>query len=165
MEKITFTGINNLYIGKRTYTKFGHYLSSHGVLKQGQKDYTDILIRCDLTNDKYGAHLDEFHEALAKCRPCYQVNCINREKPNQIELLMKHFGVKDDIVNVLNSNFKINGYDIMLDEREILPLFSYMAKLTRTIALAKGPSEAQKQCAKFVNHGIHNEAINFIENM
>lgn len=165
MEKISFTGIQNLYIGKKTYSKFGHYLNAVGEIKRGNKDYTDVLIRCDLTNDEQGNHLEEFYEVLSKCRPCYQVNCVDSKKPNQIRLLMKHFGVKGDKVDVQNSNFKINDYDIMLDEREILPLFSYMAKLTRTIANAKGPSDNQKQYAKFVNHAIHNEAMNFIDNM
>ena len=67
--------------------------------------------------------MSEFHETLSKCRPCYQVNCINREKSNQFKLFMKYFGVKDDVVSVLNSSFKINDYDIMLDEREIYRCF------------------------------------------
>lgn len=165
MENISFTGIKNLYIGQRTYTKLGHYLNAAGQVKIGNKDYTDVLIKCDLTNDKQGNHLDEFHKVLSECRPCYQVNCIDSKKPNQIRLLMTHFGVKGDVVDVQNANFKINDYDIMLNEREILPLFSYMAKLTRTIFHAKGPSENQKQYAKFVNTAVHNEAMNFIENM
>ena len=163
--EVSFTGIKNLYIGKKTYSKFGSYVTNNGVIKQGDKNYIDVLIKCDLTDDAQGNHLSEFHEALAKCRPCYQVNCINHQKPNQFTLLMKHFGVKDDVVDVLNSNFKINDYDIMLDEREILPLFSYMAKITRQIAYAKGVSENQQQYAKLVNHGIHNEAVNYIDNI
>ncbi len=163
--EVSFTGIHNLHIGKKTYSKFGSYVDSTGIIKRGNKDYTEVLIKCDLSDDAQGNHLSEFHETLSKCRPCYHVNCINHQKPNQFTLLMKHFGVKDDVADVLNSNFKINDYDIMLDEREILPLFSFMAKITRQIALAKGPSDAQKQYAKFVNHGIHNEAMNYIENI
>ncbi|MDE6138209.1 MAG: hypothetical protein K2F57_01915 [Candidatus Gastranaerophilales bacterium] len=163
--EISFTGIQNLYIGKKTYSKFGSYVTNSGMVKRGNKEYTDVLIKCDLTDDAQGKHLSEFYETLAKCRPCYQVNCINREKPNHFKLLMKHFGVEDGDVNVLNSSFKINDYDIMLDERQILPLFSFMAKITRQIAHAKGPSDAQKEYAKFVNHGIHNEAMNYIENI
>lgn len=164
MENISFTGIKNLYIGKKTYTKFGHYLNAAGEIKRGNKDYTDVLISCDLTDDAQGNHLDEFYRVLSECRPSYQVNCIDSKKPNQIRLLMKHFGVKDDVVDVQNSNFYINDYKIFLDENEILPLFTYMAKLTRIIANAKGPSDNQKQYAKFVNTAVHNEAMNFIEN-
>ncbi len=163
--EVSFTGINNLYIGKKVYSKFGSYINDSGITKRGQKNYTDVLIKCDLTDDAQGNHLDEFYKTLSQCRPCYQVNCINHEKPNHIELLMSHFGVEDGDSKVLNSNFKINNYDIMLDERQILPLFSYMAKLTKTIANAKGPSENQKEYAMFVNHAVHNEAVNYIENI
>lgn len=163
--EVSFTGIHNLHIGKKTYSKFGSYVDSTGIIKRGNKDYTEVLIKCDLSDDAQGNHLSEFHETLSKCRPCYHVNCINHQKPNQFTLLMKHFGVKDDVADVLNSNFKINDYDIMLDEREILPLFSFMAKITRQIANEKGLSDIQKLYAKFVNYGIHNEAVNYIENI
>lgn len=163
--EVSFTGIKNLYIGKKTYSRIGSYLNSKGQIKRGNKDYTDILIKCDLTDDEQGKHLSEFQETLRKCRPCYEFNCVNSQKPNHFRLIMSHFGVKDDIVDVQNSTFKINDYDIMLDEREILPLFSFMAKITRQIANAKGPTEAYKEHAKFVNYAIHNEAVNFIENM
>lgn len=163
--EVSFKGINNLYIAKRNYSKFGSYLAHDYSIRQGQKDYVDILIKCDLTNDARGNDLNEFLNTLAKCRPCYQKNCINPQKPSQLKLLMRHFTVKDDVVDVLNSNFDINDYEIMLDEREILPLFSYMAKLTRTIASAEGLSVAYQKYAKFVNAAIHNEAINFIENL
>lgn len=163
--EVSFTGIHNLHIGKKTYSKFGSYVDSTGIIKRGNKNYTEVLIKCDLSDDAQGNHLSEFHETLSKCRPCYHVNCINHQKPNQFTLLMKHFGVKDDVVDVLNSNFKINDYDIMLDEREILPLFSFMAKITRQIANEKGLSDIQKLYAKFVNYGIHNEAVNYIENI
>lgn len=162
----SFTGIHNLYIGtKKPYSVHGSYVNNAGIVKQGLKNYTEVLIKCDLSDDAQGNHLSEFLEILKKCRPCYQVNCINKEKPNHFRLLMTHFGVKDGDVNVLNSSFKINNYDIMLDEKEALPLFSFMAKLTRQIANAKGPTEAYKNYAKFVNHGIHNEAMNYIENI
>jgi len=163
--EVSFKGINNLYIEKRTYSKFGSYLAQSGHVKQGQKNYMDVLIRCNLSNDYRGNDLSEFLDTLAKCRPCYQHNCINKENPTQIRLLMQHFSVKDDVVDVKNSNFKINDYDIMLDEREVLPIFTYMAKLTRTIAFSEGPTEAYKKYAKFFNTAVHNEAMNFIENL
>lgn len=162
--EVSFKGINNLYMGKRTYSKFGSYLANNGSIRRGNKNYTEVLIRCNLVDDTRGNDLSEFLDTLAKCRPCYQNNCIDKQNPTQIRLLMSHFSVPDG-AGVQNSEFKINDYDIMLDEKEILPLFTYMAKLTRTIAFSKGPTEAYKACAKSVNAAIHNEAMNFIENL
>ena len=159
---ISFTGINNLYIGKKCYSKYCSYLARNGKLKNGTKDYKDVLIKCDLTDDDSGQHLTKFRKALSKCRPCYQVNCVNSKKPTQIELLMNHFKVSED-AGVQNSSFKINGYDIMLDEPQVLPLFTFMAELTRSIASLKESSKAKKYIAKEVNRAIHNTAVNFIE--
>jgi len=165
MNNISFTGIQNLYVGKRNYSKYGSYLSLDGNVKQGNKDFTEVLIKCKLTDDKYGNHLSEFNEVLSKSRPCYHVNCINKKAPDEIKLLMKHFNVQDDPIDVNNSEFFINDYQIMLDEKQVLPLFSFMAKITRLITNAKGPTENQKQYAKFVNNAVHNEAMNYIENV
>ena len=162
--EVSFKGINNLYIGKKTYSKFGSYLSHNGQIKQGQKNYTDILIRCNLVDDARGDDFKEFLKTLEKCRKHYQTDCINMQNPSQIRLVMQHFSVPDG-TNVQNSNFKINDCDILLTERKALPLFTFIAKLTRIIAFAKGPSEAYKNCAKFVNAAAHNEAMNFIENL
>ena len=114
----------------------------------------------DYGNDDF----KEFLKTLEKCRKHYQTDCINMQNPSQIRLVMQHFSVPDG-TNVQNSNFKINDCDIMLTERKALPLFTFIAKLTRIIAFAKGPSEAYKNCAKFVNAAAHNEAMNFIENL
>lgn len=161
---VSFTGINNLYIGKKCYSKYGSYLNHKGKVKSGTKNYKDVLIKCNLTDDDCGRHLTKFQEALSKCRPCYQVNCINTKKPSQIKILMNHFKVTDG-AGVQNSTFKINGYDIMLDEPQVLPLFTFMAKLTHSIASSKENSNAQRCIAKEVNRAIHNEAVNFIENI
>lgn len=161
--EVSFKGIDKLYMAKRSYSKFGSYLANNGRIKQGNKNYTEVMINCNLVNDARGNDLNEFLRTLSQCRPCYQNNCVNRQNMNQFKLLMRHFSVPDG-AGVQNSEFKINDYEIMLDEKEILPLFTYMAKLTRTIASAKDPTEAYKNCARFVNTAIHNEAMNFIEN-
>lgn len=67
---ISFTGINNLYIGKKAYSKFGTYLGEDRKLKQGKKFYTEIKMKCNLTNDAQGNDLEDFQKTLSKCRPC-----------------------------------------------------------------------------------------------
>ena len=57
---ISFTGINNLYIGKKAYSKFGTYLGEDRKLKQGKKFYTEIKMKCNLTNDAQGNDLEDF---------------------------------------------------------------------------------------------------------
>ncbi|MBP3924808.1 hypothetical protein J6E39_06165 [bacterium] len=161
---VSFEGINNLYIGRKCYSKSGHYMTPRGNTKFGPTDYTEVLIKCDLTDDNNGKHLTAFNEMLSKCRPCYQVNCIDHNNPSQIKLLMKRFQVPDG-TGVENSTFDINDYEIMLDEKKALPLFSFMAKLTRYISCSKEFSQNRRNVAKDVNIAIQNKVVDFIENI
>lgn len=162
---VSFTGINNVKILQKTNSLYGSYLSNDSVIKQGNRNFTDIIIKCSLSDDAAGADLTDFRETLSKCRPCYQVNCVNRNNPQNIRLAVHRQDIKDDTGDVSISSFKINDYDIMLDEREILPLFSFMARLTRKISQMTGLSEQQKFYADLSNKSIHKEACNFIELM
>lgn len=163
--EVSFTGINNVRIFKKSYQKMGSYLSNDSTVKQGNKQYLDVLIQCDLTDDTLGKDLTEFKETLQKCRPCYQVNCVNAKQPNHVSLMSSTSLVKDTFGVVSNSTFKINNYDIMLDERQILPMYSFMAHLTRKISQLADLSPQKQQCANFVNKAIDKEAVNFIEKL
>ena len=55
MNNISFTGIKNVYIGKKVYNKFGTYLDASSQLKQGEKVCTDVKISCELVDDATGS--------------------------------------------------------------------------------------------------------------
>lgn len=161
---VSFTGINNIYIGKKKYSKFGTYLGIDNEIKHGNKLYTEIKLKCNLTNDEKGNDLDDFKKTLSRCRPCYQYNCIDKNNPNKFELHLKRFDTKDDVFALSNSNFDINNYEIMLDEKQILPLLDYIAKVTKKLSQSKNLTDNQKQVMSFVNKSIAKEAEEFIEN-
>lgn len=162
---ISFGGIKNLSIKKINHSEYGSYHNNNKIFNYGNKEYEDVFIRCDLTNDEQGNHLSEFRETLAKCRPCYQVNCQDYKNPNSFDIYMSKFKVKGDSVHIRHSNFYINDYDIMLDEPEILPLYTFMAKITREIAQSKDISAANKERAKTVNTTIQDRVMDYIENI
>ena len=161
---VSFTGINNIYIGKKKYSKFGTYLGIDNEIRQGNKLYTEIKLKCNLTNDKYGNDLDDFQKTLSRCRPCYKYNCIDKNNPNKFELHLKRSDVKDDVLAISHSNFDVNNYEIMLDEKQILPLIDYIAKITKKLSKSKNLTDNQKQVMDFVNKSIAKEAEEFIEN-
>ena len=144
---VSFTGINNVKI----FTK------SNPI----DKNSMDVFIDCDLSNDRNGMDLADFKETLKKCRPCYQINCINKQSPQNIKLISQTRSFR----NELRTSFKINNYDIMLDERQILPLYSFMARLTKKISENLDLSELKRYCAKFVNCSIGYEAERFINKL
>lgn len=174
MDKISFTGINNIKIYKKTYEQFGPYLpvnymhktgNLQDVLSHGKKKYNEIIINCDLTDDVFGNDLTMFKEALKNSQVQYELNCVDKTKPNHVSLFLKRFDVKDEIGHTSNSEFKINNYPILLNRREILPLYTFMAKLSKKIRDMQNLSEPQRKCANFVNKSVHKEAVEFIENM
>jgi len=162
---ISFTGINNLYIGKKTYSKIGTYLNADMKLKRGNKFYTEIKMRCNLTNDKQGNDLEDFQKTLSRCRPCYQYNCVDKNQPDKFEFHMKKFDVQNDILPTSTSTFNINDYEIMFDEREILPMVDFMARLTRKLSKSKDLTEQQRKVMSFINKSIATKAEDFIENL
>lgn len=161
--QVTFTGINNLYIGKKAYNEIGSYLTRNGNIKEGEKTCLDVLIKCDLTDSKSGTHLSDFQNALKKISSYSQVDYINPEKPTHIELLAQHVKVDNDKEACPFTVFKINGTEVVLDDPKILPLYTYMAKLTREIAAIPKVSNSQQAYAKAVNRFVQDEAVYYID--
>lgn len=163
--EVSFTGINNLYIGKKAYSKFGSFLSQSGAIKQGNQDCLEVLIKCDVTDDARGNHLSEFVDAVGKCHPEIRDSFISKEKPNHLKLLTKRVRVDDNPRPVEYSILKLNEGEAVIENRDILGLYSYLARLTRDIVSMDNVSEAQKHYAKVVNRSIHNEAMDYIDNI
>ena len=163
-DNLTFTGINNVYIGRKIYSRIGSYVDNMGEIKQGKKNYKEILIRCNLADDKYGKDFTDFVQSLDKCNGSYQAMCIPRKSDEPISLLVKRC-VAGDAEKITNSNFVLNGISIMPNDRRVLPLFSYLAHLTKKIAGLVQTSENQAKVLKTANKSIHEEAVKFIDNM
>ena len=164
MNNVSFTGINNVKIFTRQRSQIGSYPDVNGKIKQGEKLYTEIKLHCNLTNDKNGNDLDDFYDTISKSRPCYQFNCIKKENPNGFNLDLKRIDVKDNLMKITKSFFQINDYDIMFDERKILPLAGFIAKITKKLSKSPELSEEQQKIMKFANQSIAKEAEDFIEN-
>ena len=164
-NNISFTGINNTYTGKRLYSQIGSYIDNMGKVKRGTKNYNEILIRCNLVDDKSGNDFTDFVRILDKCNKSYQARCIRYNSGEPISLLVKRCTVDENGKKISNSNFVLNGVNIVPNDRKILPLFSYLAKLTNKIAVLAETSEAQSTLLKIANKSIHEESVRFIDNM
>lgn len=163
--QVTFTGINNLYIGKKAYNEVGSYLTRNGNIKEGDRTCLDVLIKCDLTDSKRGNHLSDFQNALKKVSSYCQVDYANQQKPQHVELLAHHVRVPDDTSALPFTVFKINGTEVVLDDPKVLPLYTYMAKLTREISALQKVSDAQQAYARAVNKYVHDEAVYYIDHV
>lgn len=161
---ISFTGINNLYIGKKSGSSYGVYMTRDGNIKEGEKEHLDVLIKCDLTDDEQGNHLSEFQTVAKKVGLNTQLDYINSKNPQKIELLANHIDTQDDCNTLPFTTFKINGTEVPAD-RKTLPLYTYMAKFAREISDLDSSTKAQKKYANVVNNFVHDEAVYYIDNV
>lgn len=161
---ISFTGINNLYIGKKSGSSYGTYMTSDGNIKEGEKKHLDVLIKCDLSDDEQGKHLSEFQTVAKKVGLKTKLDYVNSKNPQRIELLARHVEVPDDYNALSFTAFKINGTEVPAD-RKTLPLYTYMAKFAREISDLDSSSKAQKKYANVVNNFVHDEAVYYIDNV
>ena len=168
MNEISFTGIHNIKVKKNLDTRWGAYLSPSGLIKQGEKHYKNVLIECDLTDDASGRDFADFVKALRKSGPRYEYSCIqyqNKDKINHVKLRMDKFCVNDELGKVAESTFKINDFEIPLNSRETLPIYTFMAALTRKLSTLQEMTEEQCKYLRYVNNSIQRKAVNFIENL
>ena len=161
MDKISFTGINNLYIGKRVINKFGSSLNSRNEIVMGPKVCTDIKLICKLTDDADGDHLTKFHEALNRCAPYVKHNILGQES-DKIDFMVSKIESKDSIKNNEINLLKLNGYDIILDRDDILPIHTFMAYLTKFLAKSPLITDAQKVQLDVINKSIEKEAFDYL---
>jgi len=155
--QISFNGIKNLYIRKKEYDKYGSYVTPNGTINQGDKHYTEVKISCNLTDDENGNDLTEFQQAISKCGS--SMKYLNNSD-NRITLHMIRQDVND--TNISMSDFKINNRDILLNDNSNLPMYSYMAHLTRKIEKLPTTYDVQKYYANYVNKSVDQEARKYL---
>lgn len=162
-NNISFTGINNLYLGKRVYNKVGSYILKSNVEQLAAK-HTDLLIKCKLTDNMEGMDLTEFRKALDKCGDCIQAGNVKNTQLGNFELIINRSDISErNYSNV--TGFKVNGCSVLANERKVLPLFTYLAALTRKLAAKADISAEQKYYFSLANRSIAQEATKYIESL
>lgn len=114
MDKINFTGLKNI----GSYSKNLPYYPKNQLR-------THMII--NLTDDYQGNDLTEFKEIAKKCRPLLG-NMNFAKNSNFIHIMTSTTNLKDDVPGMAVNHIVIPA------RKETLPLFSYIAKLTRRIA-------------------------------
>ena len=169
MNELSFTGINNVRVLRKIYKQWGPYpafdmhvkTDLQNAAKHGEKHYKEIVLHCDLTDDANGNDLSEFKKIARQ----YEYKYINRNRDDHVILHLKRYDVYDNAGKVTVSNFAINEQNVGAASRENLPLFTYMAALTRKIHGFQSLGDEVKKCIALVNRSVHKTAMDFIENM
>ncbi len=149
MMNISFKGAENLTVLKKKCPPI-----------QGRTcdvDIEKVVLKFDL-NDRGTSDLADFNKTLERLRPCYRLNSVNKERSNHIRLecsTMKGMNLKGSV-------FKLNDYQLMLDEDQILPMFTFLASVTRRIAESGECSSAQRDVINYVNNKMVKEVGKYI---
>lgn len=161
--KVSFTGINNIMMKKQEYDKHGAYLSPDYEIKIGNKHCTILHIHCNLTDDDKGNDFTNFKTAVSKCGSNYSEYYIDGSTPNQLNIFMKREEANDSLGDVSMSVFWVNGYPVIMDSKNILPLCSYMAHFSKKLAGLPYMSDAGKYYMNLLNKSVDEEARKFLD--
>lgn len=173
---ISFNGIKNLNIKTTKVDGYGFYLNNADNLELGDKYYTMVTLNANLDGTvikgedtmqpNFQTHIVQYFDALNKLKHFVLAQKIlGIEEPGKIELIMKHFYAPDNLGEVNQATFYLNGEEIPILHRNVLPLYSFLARLTRDILKHfELPADAKKD-VELMNTSIAREAEEFIENM
>ncbi len=173
---INFTGIKNLDIKTFKADGYGFYLNNANHIEQGDKFYTIVSLKADLDgtvikgeNTKapgFQPHITHYFEALQKMKHFVLAQKIlGIENQDQVEIIMKHYHAPDNLGDVNQASFMLNGQSVPLVHRNVLPLYSFMARVTRDILKFFDLSPKTRESVQLMNNSIAKEAEEFIENM
>jgi len=173
---MNFTGIKNLDIKTFKADGYGFYLNNAYKLEQGNKFYTIVSLKTqidgkqmkgeDINSPNYKSHIDQYLEALEKLKHFVLARKIlGFDEQGKIEIIMKHYYAPDNLGDVNRATFIFNGQEIPLVHRNVIPLYSFMARVTKDVLKFFNLSPKTKESVRLMNESITNEAVEFIENM
>ena len=160
LMSVNFTGLYNLKVEKaKPQTIKGVYISYDKTIKEGEKLLNQVKLNFDAVDDAKGNHLTDLKKAFKKSGRIYTCNPKN---PNNVELHLMNYDVKDDTLPMNYSLFKLNKQPIALLSKDDLALYTQLAKITRELGEQPETTSAQKTYTNFVNSKIAQEAEYFI---
>lgn len=158
---ISFTSIRDLYTATKKQNQVGSYLTHDGDVKTGKKEVTYVNISYSVTDDKSGRDHDRYIEALSKAR---KFDYINSHYPSTVDFEVKIDKIKTPYNTSRNVSFKLNNKPIAFNTDKDIPIFQYLADMTRERLKEKSDvSNYDKQCLDMANDAITEAAINYFD--
>lgn len=156
MNNINFTGINNI-IPKKNFRITGALCSPN------RSTINNVTLTMKLNNID-GNDLQEFYDVLGKNTMHSKKQCLDKVQPNKLELFCSNISSNNEKSSFTSaSTFDVNGHTIIFDEDGVLPLFTYLSKLTGKISQKEELSTENRNAAKFINNKIQEEAEKYFD--
>ena len=156
---VSFTGIKNLDIKTFKADGYGFYLNNANNIEQGDKYYTLVSLKADLDGTPIrGENQKLRHFVLAQ-------KILQGDNPGEIEIIMKHFKAPDNLGEVNQASFTLNGQEIPIVHRNVLPLYSCLGRITKDVLHFFNLKPETRESVQLMNDSIARNAVEFIENM
>ncbi len=152
---INFTGINNII--SETNQKISEKLG------QESKSYLKNVSLTMNLNDVENKDLFEFKQALQNSTNYCRKKCLNKKQPDKLNIYCENITEIENTNKESYSTFDINGTTLLLDEDGVLPIFTYIAKLTKKISQNINLPDNDRKAAEFINNKIQEEAVRYFD--
>jgi len=159
---VAFCGIKHLNTTTKKQNQVGSYRTPEGDIKTGRKNVTYINISYNVSDDKTGKDHDNYINALSKSN---KFDCLNPNFPNTVDFQVKIDNIGEDKkVSFRNVCFKLNDKPIAFNTDNDLPLFQYLAFMTRE-RLKEYPQTTNfdRQCLDMANDAIAEAASEYFD--
>ena len=168
---VSFTGIKNLDIKTFKTEGYGFYLSNANKIEEGDKFYTLVSLKAELdgtpikgeniNSPNYQSHISQYFDALQRLKHfVLSQKILGVEEQGKIEIIMKHYNAPDNLGDINHATF-----NIPLVHRNVLPLYSFMARVTKDILKFFNLGVETRESVQLMNDSIAKEAEEFIESM
>ncbi|MBR1424723.1 hypothetical protein IJ579_04090 [bacterium] len=161
--KISFTGLNNIYIGRKNYPDG---IRVYDDVTKSSRHFGDLYVvrmRGQLTDDTFGKDLTEYIDTVVDYLDDTDIDYINYETPDVVQLEVGYSTGKGTKKQAPLAFFNLNGKPVRLEKNKDLAIFTFMAKFTRLIGKDPNLSDDAKDIVKFINEVINGSAVNFID--
>lgn len=162
--KVSFKGIENLKILKRTTEETGVHFDPNGTARPVDINKTCIKVYCDFNDDSSGKDLSKYKAVLnnlkANCGVDYSKNTATKDRSCEVDVELKEVKISKQKFNFVN--FKLNGNDITLKDDSLLPAYSFLAQMTTKMGCLPLLSESQQYYIDLVKSKIEEEACDYL---
>lgn len=159
---ISFKAISNVHInqGKKQDLPFT-IPCSNGQSYETTADFEQINFTCKL-DDEVKRDLNDFYTALAKYKDSRKFTA-KADSFDSIDLFYSNIDVKlpNKIENY--NSLKLNGEELNIEDDSILPLYTFLAALTRNISIIEEIDPVPRAWFKKLNSEIHKRACEYLD--
>lgn len=159
---ITFKGIENFKVLKHMQEKEGPLKLSDGNTIPAKEAVQTVKVKCKLTDVKDN-DLTTYNNAVEKVLTQTGMDFREPGKEDECTITAKNIKRTVNGKNYYASKLYLNDFDIELFDDTLLPIYSYLAKLTKKLTNSDITGPNQKPYTQGINNVIQEKACKYFD--